>query len=59
MKKISAKESTGVRWPPGSERAAGGKTEGRNGAPRGMEKKCILRGMEQWAERNEWREEID
>ena len=29
--KISAKESTGVRWPPGSERAAGGKAEGRNG----------------------------
>lgn len=29
--KISAKESTGVRWPPGSERAAEGKTEGRNG----------------------------
>lgn len=37
-KKISAKESTGVRWPSGSERAAGGKTEGRNGAPRGMKK---------------------
>lgn len=29
-KKISAKESTGVEWPPGSERAAGGKTEGRD-----------------------------
>ena len=29
--KISAKESTGVRWPPGSEWAAGGKAEGRNG----------------------------
>lgn len=30
-KKISAKESTGERWPHGSERAVGGKTEGRNG----------------------------
>lgn len=30
-KKISAKESTGVRWPPGSERAAGGKAEGQDG----------------------------
>ena len=30
-KKISAKESTGVEWPPGSEWAAGGKAEGRNG----------------------------
>lgn len=44
MKKISAKESTGVRWPPGSERAAGGKTEGRNGAPRGMEKNVYYAG---------------
>lgn len=46
-KKISAKESTGVEWPPGSERAAGGKAEGRNEAPSGMEKRlrkiCILR----------------
>ena len=30
-KKISAKESTVVEWPPGSERAAEGKAEGRNG----------------------------
>lgn len=30
-KKISAKESTVVEWPPGSEWAAGGKAEGRNG----------------------------
>ena len=30
-KKISAKESTGVEWPPGSEWAAEGKAEGRNG----------------------------
>lgn len=47
-KKISAKESTGVEWSPRSERAEGGKTEGRNGAPSGMEKRlrkiCILRG---------------
>lgn len=43
-KKISAKESTGVRWLPGSERAEGGKTEGRNGAPRGMEKNVYYAG---------------
>lgn len=30
-KKISAKESTGERWPHGSERAAGGKAEGQDG----------------------------
>lgn len=30
-KKISAKESTGGRWPHGSERAEGRKAEGRNG----------------------------
>lgn len=42
--KISAKESTGVRWLPGSERAEGGKTEGRNGAPRGMEKNVYYAG---------------
>ena len=41
--KISAKESTVVRWLPGSERAEGGKTEGRNGAPRGMEKMYTTR----------------
>lgn len=53
-KKISAKESTGERWPHGSERAAGGKAEGRNGVLRGMEKDMYttrekIREKKKWA----------
>lgn len=42
------------------ERTGGGrKDRGTEWSPERDGKKCILRGMEQWAERNEWREEID
>lgn len=42
------------------ERTSGGrKDRGTEWSPERDGKKCILRGMEQWAERNEWREEID